>query len=77
MNPWREEAERDELSPINTGAIDPLDEIAYFCEHHKLGGWSEDDSSFDWDIKPLVRVQSSWSLPMSPPSEAPHSLLLP
>jgi threonine aldolase len=29
-------SERDELSPINTGAIDPLDEIAYFCEHHKL-----------------------------------------
>ena len=21
---------------VNTGAIDPLDEIAYFCEHHKL-----------------------------------------
>jgi threonine aldolase len=29
-------SERDELSPINTGAIDPLDEIADVCEHHKL-----------------------------------------
>ncbi len=40
MNPWREE---DELSPINSGAIDPLGEIAYFCEHHKL--WLDVDGA--------------------------------
>ena len=32
MSPWREEAEREELSSVNTGAIDPLDEIASHIE---------------------------------------------
>ena len=76
--PTRREWSADEIKRIGYCVVDTIAEhLMTLPEALATRGWSEDDSSFDWNIKPLVRVQSSSSLSMSPPSEAPHSPLLP